>query len=329
MSAPTLSRRAFTLGAAGAGFASLAGAGPAASDEPPRQDPMRAAEELSQLEVTEHIPALYTFYDRMHPDAQAIIPRHVVIGWFREEFQARDPQPAIATGVEYKDWTWAVNRKTYRDTAEVTYIQEFADGSVTLDVVRLVEHDATWRWFFGRDRAWVDEQIRRFTQTLNVEHAGEVPYGLAEVELADDMLARLPVTIELDGITAEQSSMAGVSPIIPDWASATDIRHYLDVEEFYPVGYAQVFRVKNGIAPAAAIRQAVEQFETMPPFTLYDWNLEPDVDTPYARFETFGSDAVGMAQNVMWADAAGEHVAIISCMREAGLEVMAEALRAG
>lgn len=331
MSATHLSRRAFTRAAAGTGIALLLPPVPARgqSPSPLPSDPMQAAEELSRLEATEHIPALYTFYALMHPDAQAIIPRHVVIGWYREEFQPRGPEPAKATGVDYKDWEWAVNGTTYRDAAEVSYTQAFADGTTTDDVVHLVEHDGAWRWFFGRDRAWVDEQIDRFTQTRHVPFAGEAPYNLAEVALADDMLDRLPETIELERTTMKQDAMAAVSPVIPEWATGTDVRRYIDTGEPYPLGYAQVFRLGPGMTPADAIRRAIEDYETAPPFTLDAWNLSPENDTPFAAFETFGSDAVGMAQNVMWASARGDLVGLISCVDEAGLEAMAKALNAG
>lgn len=329
MSAIPLTRRAFSLGVAGTGLALLLDTFPAATQSPSPlpSDPMRAAEELSHLETTEHIPALYTFYELMHPDAQAIIPRHVVIGWYREEFQPRGPEPAIATGVTYKDWKWAVNGTTYPDAAEVSYTQAFAGGSMTEDVVHLVEHDDGWCWFFGRDRAWVDEQIERFTQTLHVPFEGEAPYGLPEVRIADDMLDRLPDRIELERMTMKQDSMAAVSPVIPEWATGTDVRRYIATDEPYPLGYAQVFRLGPGITPADAIRQAVEDDETAPPFTLDAWNLAPDNHTPFAAFETYGSDAVGMAQNVMWADAKGDLVALISCIDNMGLEAMAEALK--
>lgn len=326
MTGTRLSRRTLALGATSASLASLFGVHRAVSQTPYAPDPMQAAEELSRLEVTEHIPALYTFYDRMHPDAQAIIPRHVVIGWFREDFQSRGPEPAVATGVTYRDWTWAVNRKTYRDVAEVSFAQAFADGSTVEDVVRLVLHEGEWRWFFGRDLEWVDEQIQRFTQTRNVAFSGEAPFDLSTVTLADDMLDRLPDTLELEHTMAVQASLAAVSPVIPDWADATDVRQYVVDDEPYPLGYAQVYRLKQEHTPAEAIRLAVEEYETTPPFTLQAWNLEPDSGTPYARFETFGSDAVGMARNVMWGDADGEHVAIISCIDERGLEAMANAL---
>ncbi len=42
-----------------------------------------AAIALSELEATGDFDALY---DRLHPDAQAIIPREVVVGWYANEF---------------------------------------------------------------------------------------------------------------------------------------------------------------------------------------------------------------------------------------------------
>ena len=158
---------------------------------------------------------------------------------------------------------------------------------------------------------------------------GEAPYDLAEVRSAEDMLDRLPDTIELERMTMTQESMAAVSPVIPEWATATDVRRYIATDEPYPLGYAQVFRLVTNQTPIDAIRQAVEEYETAPPFTLDTWNLAEDNATPFAAFETFGSEAVGMAQNVMWADADGDLVAIISCVDEAGLRAMAEALIAG
>ena len=54
---------------------------------------------------------------------------------------------------------------TYPETAEVTYWQRFATGPAVREAVRLVRDDAgAWRWFFGRDRAFVDEQIARYAE---------------------------------------------------------------------------------------------------------------------------------------------------------------------
>jgi hypothetical protein len=218
MASTPLSRRAFVAATAGIMCSPSLPRLLSGQERDVHGDPMVAAEEISKLEVISHIPALYEFYALMHPDAQAIVPRHVVIRYFREVFQERDPKPAVATGVTYKNWTWGVNSVTYPGTAEVSFWQEYGDGSVEQDVVRLVQHDNTWRWFFGRDRAWVDPQIQCFTPTLNVPQEGVVPYGLENVVLSDELLNRLPEAL------GDGPRRGTLSPIEPgearllDWA---------------------------------------------------------------------------------------------------------------
>ncbi len=133
------------------------------SPRPERLDPeaaLAAAEHLSRLEADGAFDALY---DRMHPDAQAIVPRAVVVGWYRDSFAPRGPEPAEAIKVRFVDWSWPVTGETYPETAEVAYRQAFADRSVVRDEVRLVRTEAdSWAWFFGRDRAFVDDQIARY-----------------------------------------------------------------------------------------------------------------------------------------------------------------------
>jgi hypothetical protein len=284
---------------------------------------MIAAEEISRLEVINHIPALYTFYALMHPDAQAIIPRHVVIGWYREEFQARGPEPAISTGVTYKDWTWGVTGVTYPNTAEVSYTQDFADGTVVEDVVRLVYDMGAWKWFFGRDRAWVDEQIRRYTQSLTVPQQGVVPFGLEQVRPAEEMLSRLPASLDPIGTTAVLQTPEPGRMQLAEWAQSTSGRLYVSVPDRYPVGFAQVDTLRPDLSVAEALRIAAERYESAPPFTLHAWNLAPDNGVPFLSFETFGSDAVGHAQYVMWGEAAGDTIGIISHVDRAALETMA------
>ena len=67
--------------------------------------------------------------------------------------------------VRFIPWTWDVTGQTYPDTAEVAFRQSAADGAVVRGEVRLVKDEhGNWSWFFGRDRAFVDEQIARFTE---------------------------------------------------------------------------------------------------------------------------------------------------------------------
>lgn len=121
------------------------------------QDASTTAYELSLLEAAGSFDELY---DRMHPDAQAIIPREAVVGWYENEFAPREPQPITVTGVQEVTWVWPVTGASYEDTAEVSFEQPFGDGTVVSDVIRLVQDDTgVWRWFFGRSADFVEEQI--------------------------------------------------------------------------------------------------------------------------------------------------------------------------
>ncbi len=122
-------------------------------------DAAAAAVALSRLEAA---GAFDPLYDQLHPDAKRVVPRAAVVGWYEEDFAPLGPGVITVQSVRFEDWTWSVTGKRYRNTAVVAYTQPFADGTVTEDVVRLVEHGRGWGWFFGRDRAFVDEQIERF-----------------------------------------------------------------------------------------------------------------------------------------------------------------------
>lgn len=296
-----------------------------ATNTPASDDPMRAAEEISRLEVIEHIPALYTFYGLMHPDAQAIIPRHVVIRYFREVFQQQHPQPAIATGVTYRDWIWGVNGVTYPGTAEVSFRQQFAHGAVE-DVVRLVHDGEAWKWFFGRDRAWVDEQIRLFSQTMQVPESGEVPFGLDDVPVEPALLDRLPPTLHSRGQTARLESVDADLMPAPAWASEIAGMRYVMTREPYPVGFVQVFTVREGLTVTDAIRQEVEELQTRPPFTLHTWNLQLGVDVPFANVEMFASDAVGNARFIYWAHRDTARVGLVSHIDLEALQTIVQSL---
>ncbi|CAA9583055.1 MAG: YpfJ protein, zinc metalloprotease superfamily [uncultured Thermomicrobiales bacterium] len=148
----------------------------------PEQDPAETAVALSALEAAGDFNALY---DRIHPDAHAVVPRAAVIGWFQNAFAPRGPGVSTVTDVRVVAWTWPVTGRTYPTTAEVSYEQPFADGTVEEGVVRLVLDEAgEWRWFFGRDRAFVDEQIARYVPAAP-ESTGSVPATTVEVSAAD------------------------------------------------------------------------------------------------------------------------------------------------
>lgn len=167
---------------------------------------MAAAEELSRLECTEHLPALYTRCSYQHPDSIEQSPKYAVIGWYTTDFQPRGPKRAVATNVTYLDSrTWDVNGVAYPDVAEVSYNQEFADGSTEADVVRLVNVEGMWTRFCGRNAEFVAEQNSRFDQTEQVEESGVAPLGLDGLTVIDPAVL---TTMETQGIVLDDGTEA-------------------------------------------------------------------------------------------------------------------------
>jgi uncharacterized protein len=136
-------------------------------------DQVAAAQTATELSYLESIGDYNGLYDRIHPDAHAVIPRAAVIGWYQNEFAPLGPGVATVTGVRFVQWTWPVTGVTYSATAEVSFVQPFANGTVLEDVVRLVKDGSgEWRWFFGRSREFVDQQIARYVPKAPVVGGG-------------------------------------------------------------------------------------------------------------------------------------------------------------
>jgi hypothetical protein len=132
-----------------------------ASFTPPPAEEQAAATAvyLSQL-ATGDLTSLYAW---LHPDAQAVIPETVVVGWYAAEWLPLGPEPIVVRTVEFGSWTWGVTGATYADAATITFEQSFADGTVAGSVTHLVRDDqGVWRWFFGSDAAFVTAQRERF-----------------------------------------------------------------------------------------------------------------------------------------------------------------------
>jgi predicted metalloprotease len=118
-----------------------------------------AARELSMFEADRDFDALY---ERMHPDALAVVPRSAVVGWYEGYFEDRETSELEVTGVEFEPWTWPVTGVTYDDAVTVKFVQPYTVDGVTTDVsgeVHLVPFDDEWGWFFGASQAFVDEQV--------------------------------------------------------------------------------------------------------------------------------------------------------------------------
>ena len=143
------------------------------------QAAMDTAVELSIYESEGNVNALY---DRIHPDVHSVVPRAAVIGWYQNDFLPLGPGVAEVTGIRFLEWTWEVTGETYSQTAEVSFTQPFANGSVANDVVRLVQDaNGEWRWFFGRSREFVEEQIARYAPV-----PPSVGAGVSVVDIAVD-----------------------------------------------------------------------------------------------------------------------------------------------
>lgn len=114
---------------------------------------------LTQLESAGDYDRLYAW---MHPDSKTVVPEAAMEGWYQEVFATRPPVWMTVDDVRLVEWTWDVTGKVYPSAAEVSYRQRFEDGEEIAGIVRLVRDNGVWRWFFGRDRAFVEEQIARY-----------------------------------------------------------------------------------------------------------------------------------------------------------------------
>lgn len=134
-----------------------------------------AAEDYLALAVSGDYNALY---DRIHPDAHAVVPRAVALRAFEEIYGQLRPQLPTITGVDLGEWTWGVTDETYPDAARVSYAQPFVDPisgdrRVTNTQMYLVPFEGQWRWFFGTDRAFLAEVIGRFAPPPPAQEAGD------------------------------------------------------------------------------------------------------------------------------------------------------------
>lgn len=268
-----------------------------------QSDPMKAAEYLSVLESIAHTPALYTFYSYMHPDSQAIVPRATIVGWYQNDFQPLGPQQAIATGVRYLDqWVWQVNGKTYSDVAEVSYSQAFGNGSVSHDVVRLYWSNDQWNWFFGRDRAWVEQQNHRFSLKDHTLQAGNAPFGFDSARnLEANLTPRLPEAI-VDTHTGREFVLTEARPFntAPDLLTSEYQFSWSSdhADDLVPIGYFEGGAVTPGLDDAAVLDALAFQFQNSPPIRFHGWNANPTSGLPWIHLGIYRNDMVGFVDSV-------------------------------
>lgn len=134
-----------------------------------------AAAELFGFAVAGDFNALY---DRIHPDAQAVVPRAAGIQILAEVYAIARPGEAEIIGAEIGSWTWPVTETTYPDAAQITFRQPFVDEDgeqqVLEDAMYLVQHQGAWRWFLGSDRAYLARVIGQFAPPATRPEAGDV-----------------------------------------------------------------------------------------------------------------------------------------------------------
>jgi predicted metalloprotease len=121
------------------------------------------ADELFMLAADRKFNAIY---DRIHPDAQAIVPRAAAVGAFTDIYEAAQAGRAEIQDVQIGAWTWGVTEQTYDYAAQVRFVQPFVDEngheSLLEDRMYLVESGGEWRWFFGSNPDFVAEVIAQY-----------------------------------------------------------------------------------------------------------------------------------------------------------------------
>lgn len=155
----------------------------------------QSAVELSRLEAARAFDALY---DRMHPDAQALISREVITGWYVDYLAEQNAGELTVTDARLVDWTWPVTGVIYPCTAEIAYVQRFFRRSRWVEepeTIHLVEASGEWRWFLGRSRIFVEEQIARYT----AQAAQAAPFVLTDLGPIDGFDLSLATAINNAG----------------------------------------------------------------------------------------------------------------------------------
>lgn len=190
----------------------------------------------------------------------------------------------------------------YTDVAEVSYNQRFADGSVESDVVRLVYAQGSWRWFFGRAQAWVEQQNLRFNQKANLPEDGVAPFRLDTITKLDAALLNgLPqrVTDPGYGRTFElvDLSSRGISDT---FGIPTKMIIYRDHDHYpeFPLAVVILGDIVQSGTAASHIDRLADMIQNSPPTMLRAWNTKPDSGLPWVLADSYANDAKGMSISI-------------------------------
>ena len=143
--------------------------------------------------------------------------------------------------------TWPVTGATYRDTAEVAFIQHFNMGPDTDDVVRLMADDGQWRWFFGRSRDFIDEQIEAASPAIYPATTSDPPKWAVDALLAgQDGLESLPETYPGDSSDPSYEGATKETGSNPQGSRAI---RYATRPDYYTVASVTLFDIVRGRTP--------------------------------------------------------------------------------
>lgn len=277
---------------------------------------------LSEFESRRSFMELFEY---LHIDAKVLIPSDAIYGWYEENFFPRGPRPIQVTSVSFLDWTWEVNGVTYYDTAEVSFIQGFDDGSVDHEIVRLVELGGNWFWFFGRSLEFVNDQIGRHsfnnpvipTEWARSSRIANVasPWGISSfvrtIDSAVEFGNALPAVLGNLKLENAQGETSTDLPL-PDMFSEFVLWQYFPSIEAPggspPAAAAGYLRIRSEVESSAAVYEIAKLFLSSP----YSHELVVYLrgDTPYAMVTAFANDAVGNITYFIWADSSSERVFI-------------------
>lgn len=280
-------------------------------------DPMAAAQRISELERQTYIPQVYEFYATMHPDARALIPLRAVYAWYSTNFWPRGPQTAVATGVNWlSSWTWGVTGQQYSDVAEVSYYQYFDDGSVDNDIVRITNVNGQWHWWFGRSPEFVQEWDDRTNQLLRLPQSGDAPHGLSAFSaINESFMSRLPREF-VDPLTNTPYTLKSTTaePTSNDhYRTVTSAFYQPEPSDGFNSAHLTLFQFHQRQTPSDQIRVIANMEQDYPFATLLGWNTAPTRGLPWVDVYSQGFDVVAeMWSTTIVTDFAGLRVSAYS-----------------
>lgn len=282
----------------------------------------RAAATAIQLSQYESQGYTGLLYDSLHLDAKVLIPADAIFGWYQNAFFPNRPGIITVTGVEIVSWTWEVTGVTYPETAEVAFTQPFANGDTVEDVVRLVEDNGSWYWFFGRSREFVNAQISQHAPEYplidnSIVASSRVmdnsaPWGLDGFSRANVVVEAIPELLPttLNNHVLQTTEIIGHEQgMLPSFASGLTLTAYITPPEtFISSGDVRTYTLRPGVTSLDAMRTIEVDSRASPHFVILREARDQTNDVTFMFVELFANDAVGNVPVLFWGNADGTHL---------------------